>query len=94
MVCCRNWRTLERLFCIGSINGNISAVKSIKRAKPKGPGRPPNLDKAIIFSTTLPESILKLLDAIAEGQRRTKSEIIADAIRAYARRFTQFIEPR
>ena len=69
-------------------------MKSAKRVKPKGPGRPPNIDKALIFSTTLPESILKLLDAISEGQHRTKSEILADAVRAYARRFTEIIEPR
>jgi metal-responsive CopG/Arc/MetJ family transcriptional regulator len=54
-------------------------------------GRPKNIDEAILFSTTLPKSVLELLDKLSKLQRRTKSEILSDAVRAYARRFTDLI---
>jgi hypothetical protein len=66
-------------------------MKSVKRAKPRGRGRPPNIDKAKLFSTTLPISVHKLLESLSEAQHRTKSEILTDAVRAYARRFTECI---
>ena len=62
-----------------------------KRVKPRGRGRPANLDKPHLFSTTLPESVYTLLSDLAEAQHRTKSEILTDAVRAYARRFSEFI---
>jgi metal-responsive CopG/Arc/MetJ family transcriptional regulator len=64
----------------------------LKRAKgAKRRGRPKNIDEAILFSTTLPKSVLELLDKLSKLQHRTKSEILSDAVRAYARRFTDLI---
>jgi hypothetical protein len=54
-------------------------------------GRPPNTDPPKLFSTTLPESVYKLISDLSEAQHRTKSEILTDALRAYARRFKEFI---
>ena len=66
-------------------------MKAAKRARRKGRGRPKNIDEAKIFSTTLPISIHTLLGKLSEAQHRTKSEILTDAVRAYARRFNDFI---
>jgi len=50
-------------------------------------GRPPHLDDPPkLFSTTIPKSVYFLLDDIASRQGRPKSEVLADAIRAYGRR--------
>ena len=48
-------------------------------------GRPRHSDRPKLFSTTIPESVYALLCEIAEIQRRPKSEVLTDAIRAYAR---------
>jgi len=53
-----------------------------RRGRPRHSDDPPKL-----FSTTIPESVYKVLDGLARSQGRPKSEILADAIRAYARRF-------
>ena len=66
-------------------------TKTAKRTKPRGRGRPPNLDPPKLFSTTLPESVYELLCDLADAQHRTKSEILTDALKAYARRFEAFI---
>jgi hypothetical protein len=42
--------------------------------------------------TTLPESVIHLLENLAEAQHRTKSEVVSDAIRGYARRFADVIK--
>lgn len=65
--------------------------KTAKRATQRGRGRPPNTDPPTLFSTTLPTSVYKLLSDLSEAQHRTKSEILTDALRAYARRFEKFI---
>jgi hypothetical protein len=50
-------------------------------------GRPPHRDDPPkLFATTLPESVHNLLDDLSKVQRRPKSEIITDAVRAYSRR--------
>ena len=59
-------------------------------AKRNRPGRPAHSDDPPkIFSTTLPESVHELLSDIAKRQKRPKSEILAEAVRAYARRFSE-----
>ncbi len=63
-----------------------------KRVKPRGRGRPENIDPATPFMTTLPESVVYLLKKLAEAQHRTKSEVVSDAIRGYARRFSDVIK--
>jgi hypothetical protein len=68
----------------------MKAAATSRGARPKR-GRPPNIDRPKLFSTTLPESIYELLARLADAQHRTKSEILTDAIRAYARRFMDFI---
>ena len=52
-----------------------------RRGRPAHADDPPKL-----FSTTIPTSVYELLCEVAEIQRRPKSEILTDAIRAYARR--------
>ena len=66
-------------------------MKTAQRRKP-GRGRPKNIDPPKLFSTTLPESVYDLLGQLAGAQGRTKSEILTDALRAYARRFTDIIK--
>jgi predicted transcriptional regulator len=41
--------------------------------------------------TTLPWSIVEIVKKLAEAQHRTKSEVVSDAIRGYARRFADVI---
>ena len=60
-----------------------------KKAATKSAGRPPNIDPPKLFSTTLPTSVYKLLSDLSEVQHRTKSEVLTDALRAYARRFKE-----
>lgn len=59
-----------------------------KGAKRQGPGRPKHADKPYPFFTTIPTSVHELLCDLSEVQHRTKSEILTDALRAYARRFS------
>jgi hypothetical protein len=60
-------------------------MKRIVKAKR---GRPRHVDDpAHQFSTTIPDSVRVLLTELSEVQQRPKSEVISDAIRAYARRF-------
>jgi hypothetical protein len=59
----------------------------MKRSKTKRRGRPAHADDPPkLFSTTIPTSVYGLLCDVSETQRRPKSEVLADAIRAYARR--------
>ena len=52
-------------------------------------GRPRHIDDpAHQFSTTIPDSVRQLLSDLSEALKRPKSEILTDAIRAYARRFS------
>jgi hypothetical protein len=67
----------------------MTAAKKVKGNRK--PGRPPNLDPPHLFSTTVPKSIYKLLSQLADAQHRTKSEVLTDALRAYARRFKEVI---
>jgi len=58
------------------------------KEQPKKRGRPAHKeDPPKLFSTTIPISVYEALVALSERQERPKSEILADAIRAYARRF-------
>jgi hypothetical protein len=51
-------------------------------------GRPPHTDDPPVFlGTTIPSSIDRMLRDMADRLERPRSEILADAIRAYARRF-------
>jgi hypothetical protein len=51
-------------------------------------GRPPHADDPPVFlGTTIPTSVDKLIREISATLGRPKSEILADAIRGYARRF-------
>jgi hypothetical protein len=57
-----------------------------RKSKPRI-GRPPHTDDPPqLFSTTIPESVYGLLRELSEKQNRPKSEILSDALRAYARR--------
>ena len=62
-----------------------------RRSKRRRPGRPANLDPPKLFSTTLPSTVYDMLAKLAEAQRRTKSEILTDALHAYARRFNDLL---
>ena len=62
-----------------------------KRAKRRTRGRPANLDPPKLFSTTLPSTVYDMLAKLAEAQHRTKSEILTDALHAYARRFHELL---
>ena len=64
-----------------------------RKSPSKRQGRPKNLDTPKLFSTTLPTTVYELLSDIALLQRRTKSEILSDAIKAYARRFKDDLKP-
>jgi hypothetical protein len=66
-------------------------MKSHKLAKRPSRGRPRNIDPPKLFSTTLPATVYKLLSDLAEAQHRTKSEVLTDALHAYARRFKSVI---
>jgi hypothetical protein len=60
---------------------------SMKHAAKRRMGRPRHADDPPkLFSTTIPTSVYELLCEVAEIQRRPKSEVLTDAIRAYARR--------
>jgi hypothetical protein len=51
-------------------------------------GRPAHLDDPpVMVGTTIPSSINKLLKELSVRLGRPRSELLADAIRAYARRF-------
>jgi hypothetical protein len=62
-----------------------------KRAKRRRRGRPANLDPPKLFSTTLPSIVYDMLSKLSTAQHRTKSEILTDAIQAYARRFHELL---
>jgi hypothetical protein len=50
-------------------------------------GRPPHTDDPpIFFGTTIPTSIHRLIVELSEELSRTRSQVIAEAIVAYARR--------
>ena len=54
--------------------------------KPKR-GRPPHTDDPpVLLSTSIPTSIDHLLRDLSATLQRPRSELLADAIRAYARR--------
>ena len=54
-------------------------------------GRPPHTDDPPVFlGTTVPTSIDRLLRNLADRQEQPRSKILADAIRAYARRFAEY----
>jgi len=56
-------------------------VKKSKR------GRPPHTDDPpVLLSTSIPRSIDRLLRQLSTTLQRPRSELLADAIRAYARR--------
>jgi hypothetical protein len=65
----------------------MAGMTPTKRAKRRTRGRPANLDPPKLFSTTLPSTVYDMLAKLAEAQHRTKSEILTDALHAYARRF-------
>jgi len=69
----------------------MAGMTPTKRAKRRTRGRPANLDPPKLFSTTLPSTVYEMLSKLAEAQHRTKSEILTDALHAYARRFNEFI---
>jgi hypothetical protein len=51
-------------------------------------GRPAHLDDPpVMVGTTIPKSAAELLKELSERLNRPRSEILADAIRGYARRF-------
>jgi hypothetical protein len=52
--------------------------------RPRHDDDPPKL-----FSTTIPSSIYRLLVDLSARHRRTKSAILTEALRAYARRFPE-----
>lgn len=85
----RGLSTYDNITMVNMLRSNI--MKRSKASKPRGRGRPKNIDTATLFSTTLPESVLDLLQKLSEAQHRTKSEIITDAVRGYARRFQDLI---
>jgi hypothetical protein len=60
-------------------------ARKIKRK----PGRPAHHDDPPkLFSTTIPTSAYELLSRISDAQNRPKSEVLADALRAYGRRMS------
>ncbi|HYT73506.1 MAG TPA: ribbon-helix-helix domain-containing protein [Vicinamibacterales bacterium] len=53
-------------------------------------GRPPHTDDPpVMVGTTVPTSINRLLMDLSRRLGRPRSEILADAIRAYARRYQE-----
>jgi hypothetical protein len=69
----------------------LAGMTPTTRSKRRRRGRPANLDPPKLFSTTLPSTVYETLSKLSEAQHRTKSEILTDALHAYARRFKQFI---
>jgi hypothetical protein len=69
----------------------MAGMRPTKRAKRRTRGRPANLDPPKLFSTTLPTRVYEMLSKLSEAQHRTKSEILTDALHAYARRFQQLL---
>jgi len=60
----------------------------MKNAPKPSRGRPPHTDDPpVLLSTSIPTSVDLLLRELAEKLSRPRSELLAEAIRAYARRY-------
>ena len=74
----------------GRFQANVTYVKIVLMKQPtkRRLGRPAHRDDPPkLFSTTIPTSIYEALDELSRKHGRPKSELLTDAIRAYARRF-------
>jgi hypothetical protein len=63
---------------------------SVKRRR----GRPRHLDPPKLLATNLPISVYSLLSDLAAALRRTKSQILTEAIQAYAAKYSDFLPRR
>jgi hypothetical protein len=60
----------------------------MKRIAKRGRGRPPHADDPpVLLSTSIPTSIDRILRELSAKLGRPRSELLADAITAYARRY-------
>ena len=64
---------------------NHGIVQRMKGHQPPRPGRPPHKDDPPeMVGTTVPKSVNRLLKQLSTTLDRPKSEVLAEAIRAYA----------
>jgi hypothetical protein len=57
-------------------------------------GRPPHLDPPKLLATNLPTSVYDVLADLSVALRRTKGQILTEAMQAYAARHAQFLPRR
>jgi hypothetical protein len=69
----------------------MKGQKTAKARKGRAQGRPRHLDPPKLLATTLPLSVYRLLDDLAEALRRTKSQILVEALQAYAAKYASFL---
>jgi metal-responsive CopG/Arc/MetJ family transcriptional regulator len=62
----------------------MTRVPVKKRGRPKHADDPP-----VLLSTSIPQSVDHLLRELSQQLGRPRSELIADAVRAYARRYPE-----
>ena len=60
----------------------------------RGRGRPRHLDPPKMLATNLPTSVYSLLSDLAAALRRTKSQVLTEAIQAYAAKYVAFLPRR
>jgi len=60
----------------------------------RGRGRPRHLDPPKLLATNLPTSIYDLLADLSVALRRTKSQVLTEAIQAYAAKHADFMPRR
>ena len=80
----------SRLFCYTGRRMKADRPSGAKR----GPGRPRHLDPPKMLATNLPTSVYSLLSDLAAALRRTKSQVLTEAIQAYAAKYAEFLPRR
>ena len=79
-----------RLFCYTGRRMKSDRPSGAKR----GRGRPRHLDPPKMLATNLPTSVYSLLSDLAAALRRTKSQVLTEAIQAYAAKYAAFLPRR
>jgi hypothetical protein len=73
---------------LGHCGGTLCAFMKPRR------GRPPHLDPPKLLATTLPLSVYELIGELAVALRRTKGQVVTEAIHAYAAKNAHFLPRR
>jgi hypothetical protein len=70
------------MYLIGATLADMARTQKPKRGRPAHTDDPPKL-----LSTSIPTSVDEMLREMSDKLNRPRSELLADAIRAYARRY-------